>query len=449
MNDWFEAEQRVERAQQLAESRRWSEALAELDAALAINPSNGAWLAHRGYVLDQLELFEDAIRAYRASAELEPGDVDVLMALGVDLARTGRGAEAIDALTDAARIDPDLEPAYCYRILAYAEMSDHDRAEEMFYLAQQLREDCPHCFFHMGTSLAARGLYDRAIFCWGRTLDIDPTYPGVKHAIAEAHREQGNLDRAREYYLAEIRQDPGNIDLLFDLAELEHEAGFPERGVAKLRQIIELEPEYGQAHFSLGEMLLELEQPDEALIALRSASDLDPDLPRLQFRLGEACMGVSDFGQADRYLAAAAVSEPADESVLLLWGNCLLRLRRVGDAANMFRRVLALEEECPEAHHNLGVCYFLKNEYDAGLEHMLRAVELNPEDPVAMHKAVLVLMHVRRWTEARSMIDRALELDSNDAALRELKAHFWRYRLRSMVRRATTALRTLATRVRK
>ena len=53
MNDWFEAEQRVERAQQLAESRRWTEALAELDAALEINPSNGVWLAHRGYVLDQ------------------------------------------------------------------------------------------------------------------------------------------------------------------------------------------------------------------------------------------------------------------------------------------------------------------------------------------------------------------------------------------------------------
>jgi tetratricopeptide (TPR) repeat protein len=378
MNDWFEAEQRVERAHQLAESRRWNEALSELDAALAINPSNGAWMAHRGYVLDQLERFEDAIAAYRASVKLEPGDCEVLVALGVDLTRLGRYAEGIEVLSEAARQSPELEPAFCYRILAYAEMGAHDSAEEMFYLAQQLREDCPHCLFHMGASLADRGQFDRAIYCWGRTLDIDPAYPGVKSAIAEAHREQGNLDRAREYYLAEIRQDPGNIDLLFDLAELEHEAGNTAKAVAKLRQIIELEPEYGQAHFTLGEMLLDSGEPRAALEPLRTAADLDPEIPRLHFRLGQALLGCSEFRQANRHFSAAAAEEPADENVLLLWGNCLLRLGRTGPAADRFRQVLALEEECPEAHHNLGVCHFLKGDYDAGLTHMLRPSNWTP-----------------------------------------------------------------------
>lgn len=449
MNDWFEAEQRVERAQQLAESRQWPEALAELDAALAINPTNGAWMAHRGYVLDQLERYDDAIDAYRASAELEPGDADVLLALGVDLARMGRGEEAIVALNEASRLSPELEPAYCYRILAYADMGEHDRAEEMFYLAQQIREDCPHCFFHMGSSLAARGMYERAIYCWGRTLDIDPTYPGVKHAIAEAHREQGNTDRAREYYLAEIRQDPGNVELLFDLAELEHEAGFPAKAAAKLRQIIELEPEYGQAHFTLGEMLLEVNEPREALEALRTAADLDPEIPRLHLRLGQALMQLSEYRDAQRHLSAAAVAEPTDEGVLLVLGNCQLRLGRVGAAADKFRRVLALAADCPEAHHNLGVCHFLEGNYEAGLEHMLRAVDLDGENVVAMHKAVLVLMHVRRWKEARAMIDRALAIDAQDAALRELRDRFWRYRLKSMLRLGSQRVRAIVSTLRK
>ena len=61
MNDWFEAEQRVERAQQLSESQRWEEALTELDAALAINPNNATWHAHRGYLLEELDRWEEAV----------------------------------------------------------------------------------------------------------------------------------------------------------------------------------------------------------------------------------------------------------------------------------------------------------------------------------------------------------------------------------------------------
>ena len=42
MNDWMDAEQRVERAHEFYESGRWEDALRELRAALEINPNNGS-----------------------------------------------------------------------------------------------------------------------------------------------------------------------------------------------------------------------------------------------------------------------------------------------------------------------------------------------------------------------------------------------------------------------
>ena len=41
MTEWDDAERRVEKAQELFEQRRWSEALEELRAATDINPYNG------------------------------------------------------------------------------------------------------------------------------------------------------------------------------------------------------------------------------------------------------------------------------------------------------------------------------------------------------------------------------------------------------------------------
>ena len=188
MNDWFDAEQRVERAQQLCESRRWEEALAELDAALDVNPDNATWLVNRGFLLDQLERFEDAVDSYEAALLLEPGDRDTTLCLAISLTRTGRLTGALTRLDELAEQHPDFEPAYCYQIAAYAELGQHDKAEEAFYLAQQIRDDCPYCYDHMGMSLAHRGEFKRAIYCWERVLQIDPLFDTVRGQMARAYR---------------------------------------------------------------------------------------------------------------------------------------------------------------------------------------------------------------------------------------------------------------------
>ena len=64
MGDWLEAEQRVERAHLLSESQRWTEALAELDAAIAINPNSAPWHAQRGLILEELDRCGEAVQAY-------------------------------------------------------------------------------------------------------------------------------------------------------------------------------------------------------------------------------------------------------------------------------------------------------------------------------------------------------------------------------------------------
>ena len=72
MNDWNEAEQRVEKAQELFEQRRWQEALEELRAATAINPYNSTWFVHIGMALDELDRYEEAIDAYHRALEIDP-----------------------------------------------------------------------------------------------------------------------------------------------------------------------------------------------------------------------------------------------------------------------------------------------------------------------------------------------------------------------------------------
>src|SRR3954471_1845213 len=132
-NDWNDAEQRVERAQELFEQRRWQEALEELQAATSINPYNAAWFYNLGLTLDQLDRRDEAIGAYEQAIAIDGHDQQALLRLGADLHEVGRYHDSIAVLEQLQQSDSSFEPSFCGRILSYAELDQHEQAEEMFY----------------------------------------------------------------------------------------------------------------------------------------------------------------------------------------------------------------------------------------------------------------------------------------------------------------------------
>src|SRR5271165_2363929 len=96
MNDWSDAERRVEKAQQFYEQRKWSEALREIRAATSINPYNSSWFFNMGLILDEMGRFEEALEAYRQADKIDGNDLQTLNHFGIDLYRTGRLDKAIE-----------------------------------------------------------------------------------------------------------------------------------------------------------------------------------------------------------------------------------------------------------------------------------------------------------------------------------------------------------------
>lgn len=433
MNDWFEAEQRSERAQQLFESQQWAEALSEIDAALTINPNNATWHAQRGFLLEELDRCEDSVEAFTTSLALEPGDRDIATVLAIALIRLKRYARALEVLEEVARLHPSYEPAYCHRIAAYAELGLHDQAEQMFYMAQELNAACPHCFYHIGMSLIARGEIERAIYCWEKVQEFDPNYMGVNRQMARACRANGQLERARGYFLNELRHDPGNTDLLFELAELALESGQVATAAAKFAQILELDPEHTEARFSLGKVWLLRRQPKRALAcfeAIPGMKEGTTGLPGFSQKVGEALYRLERCKEACEHLQMATEEDPDNPGIQILLGNCLLAVGEPMDSADCFRRVLAADPGNPFALHNLGVSLFQLGRHQAGLEHCLKAIREKPDYVTAMHNAAIACVHMAKWTEARSVLRHALEVEPDNEGLRRLSKRLWRLRLR-------------------
>jgi tetratricopeptide (TPR) repeat protein len=438
MTEWDEAEKRVENAHELYERGRWQEALDELKAAIAINPYNGSWFFNLGLTYDALERFDEAIVSYRRALEMEPEDVEILNALGYDCNRAGNFDEAIGFFQRIESIDPAYEPCYCNRIISHSEKGEHDKAEEMFFLARQYKEKCPICLYNIGHSLFARGLFDRALWCWQQVLAIDEEHPQVHARIADTYWAKGQLAEARVHFIQELRATPGDLDVMLDLGELLVEMGELGPAAEKFRQVLELSPEECTAHFHLGQLMLQGNDFAGALEQFRRVLKNDRAFPGAHLKIAELYHRQHDDSEALFHANSELAQQNNDEETLLELGNLLMDIQQLGAAETAFLRVLSMNGKNAAARHNLAVTLFMAGRIEEGIEHAKAALRIQPKYMLAMHNLALAYISKRDFARARAWIREALDIAPEDPQLRQLQGRLrtavWMNRAREIVR---------------
>lgn len=433
MNDWYDAEQRVERAKELFDQRKWSEALDELQEAVSLNPYNAGWFFNIGLTLDEMQRFDEAVKAYRQALEIDPEDVDALSHLGADLARVGHHQDALKTFEQIEAIDSSYEPSYCTRIDIYRQLGDHEKAEEMFYTARQYKEECPECYYNIGLSLFDRGLFDKALYCWQKSLDLDDQHPEVHLRIAEAHRSKGKLDKARQHYLFELRQNPGDTETLLDLGELLMEMDRLEEAGEKFRRAIELAPEHPSSHYCHGRWLLETGHPDEAINAFLKVLQLDPTYPGAHLHLGRIYHERHDAEKARRHLRNEHLLVPEDPQMMLDLSNLLLDCGETSTAVVCLKRLTEKEPDNANAWQNLAVAHFHGDRYDDGIAASQQALRCNPEHLMAMYNLAVAFEQLGSYEEAVLWVRTGLAIDPREPSFQKLEVRLRFLQLRSKV----------------
>lgn len=433
-NDWYDAERRVERAAELFEQCRWHEALEELRAATSLNPYNPVWLYNLGLTLDQLGRHDEAIDAYRQAIEIEPNDLASLQRLGADLHQIGRYKESIATLENVQRIDATYEPSYCGRILSYAELGEHQLAEEMFYTARLYKDQCPHCYYNIAVSLYARKQYDKAIHCWQQAIDLDSSYPQAHLCIAEAYWRCSELELARQHYLHALRQEPGDTAALLDLAQLLEEMGRSDEAGEKIRRAVELSPEDPASHCSLGRWLLNREQYAPAEVSLRRAIGLDPTHPGVHLLLARLFQHRRQLNEARRQLRAELLLRPQNPQILMDLANHLVDLGDTRPALACFKRLTQIEPYSGRAWQNLAVVQFMRGRFDEGIGSSHEALHCDPDNVSALHNLAMALGKMGDFDEALAQLRLALARAPRDVTLHRLDLRLRVQRFASRVR---------------
>jgi tetratricopeptide (TPR) repeat protein len=283
-----------------------AEASSVLDGARRAGTADARVSFYAGLLHERAARFEEAVRAYAevdAASELYR---DARLRRAAALARAGRPAEGVALLRAGLLATPDdlsLYPAYAEAL----ERSGKAAEAERF-----LRE-----------AATARGAQE------------------LTEALAVLLERQGRPQEAISLLTRAVEGRPRQESLLFSLASAYERAGQHVQSIARMREVLAINPDNASALNFIGYTLTEQNVDlDEAERLLHRALELRPETGAFLDSLGWLFFRRHDYGRAVSTLEHAAALEPDEPVIAEHLGDAYLGVQRRREAASAYRRAL-------------------------------------------------------------------------------------------------------------
>jgi tetratricopeptide (TPR) repeat protein len=262
---------------------------------------------------------EPAESAYRLVIEREPANTEALHRLGELVRGRGDARQAVSLLRRAVVGRPHDSALLVELSRAYRLMGDFPASAETAGDALALNQADASAQFLLGSA----------------RLDLNDA-AGAKDVLARA---------------LELAPQSADAQLYFAMACMRLKE-FP-AAAAALREAVRLKPDDAECLTKFGRVLCELGEYSEALPSLRRAIELAPEDGRVHLALVTALWGTRDVAATEAACNEAVCIAPEMAELWVHSGYCKAALGRFDEAADCYRRAIALEPDLDTARYGL------------------------------------------------------------------------------------------------
>ncbi|MBN1813057.1 MAG: tetratricopeptide repeat protein [Anaerolineae bacterium] len=370
----------------------WTEAVAHLDRAIALNPKSAPAHYNRGLVQASLGNLQGALVDYDQAIDLDPSDARIYTNRGIVRRDLGDLQRAVDDHAQAIDLNPNDASGYYNRGSTLQDMGELQAAVADYNQAIELDPKWAAVYHARGTAYKKLGHLSRAVDDYDRVIELSPDghthnsryYAEVYHEHGNMRRDAGDLQGAVVNYDRAIDLDPDLVaaysgrgwararlgDLEGAIADYDRAIelntedvwAYNSRGAARetqgdlagaaadFQQCIEIDPDWAYAYNNLAQVYVHLGRIKEAKPLLERCITLQPEgALDAQVGLGMLAWFRGDKEDAEkRFTAALDVWEAAWEDglqteagVLENKAFALLGLGRHEEAVVALREALA------------------------------------------------------------------------------------------------------------
>ncbi len=153
--------------------------------------------------------------------------------------------------------------------------------------------------FNSGLSAERAGEIKMAADRYKQAAEIGYRAPSIYAIASSTLRKDGRLEEAKEIITIGQKKYPNNKDILFELVNMNLQAGDNAAAEASLAAAIAADPTNKQLYMTIGTIYMELKEEDKAEAALLKALELDPKYSDALYQLGAMYTGKASNMKAD------------------------------------------------------------------------------------------------------------------------------------------------------
>jgi Tfp pilus assembly protein PilF len=229
-----------------------------------------------------------APRGTKAEIEAQKAEMErrarVHYQMGVEHLRENRSPQAVAALLEARRWDPESERTELALAEAYRQQGRSREAEAHLLRALQIDPRFHQAAFNLSALYIQTERYEEAI-PYLRQLLADPTFAGPWRALSNlgwAEYRLGRLDEAQQHLALAVDHRPDHWPARLNLGILEAERGRRDAAIQQFQQVLQHDPgplAEAEVRFRLAEQLMSAGDKQGAMRQLNTASNLEPSGP--------------------------------------------------------------------------------------------------------------------------------------------------------------------------
>jgi tetratricopeptide (TPR) repeat protein len=204
--------------------------------------------------------------------------------MGVEHLRANRSPQAVSALLEARRFDPDSERTELALAEAYRQQGRSREAEAHLLRALQIDPRFHQAAFNLSALYIQTERYEEAIPHLQQLL-ADPTFAGPWRALSNlgwAEYRLGRYDDAHRHLTLAVDHRPDHWPARLNLGILEAERGNRDTAIEQFQHVLQDDPgplAEAEVRFRLAEQLMSAGDKQGAVRQLKTASNLEPSGP--------------------------------------------------------------------------------------------------------------------------------------------------------------------------
>jgi tetratricopeptide (TPR) repeat protein len=308
----------------------------------------------------------EAEAIYRKVLAENPEHPGALHLLGVALSQQGNKRAAIDYISRAISLNPQVADFHSNLGLVHLENGQPDKAMIECQRALSLQPDHVDALHQLGNALKQLGRLEESIEPYQRAIALRPDFAMAMGNLADALWKLGRTAEADALNERVVALTPDNLTALTARGEALVRQKKLREAETVFRTVVERWPNEWVGHNGLGVVLYGLGKTDEAAALYEKAASLAADHPGPWNNLGYARIGQGNLDEGIRCYEKALSIRPDFADAHNNIGNAYLAKLELDTAMRCYEKALFFQPDHSDGHWNRALLKLLLGDYDRG-----------------------------------------------------------------------------------